>query len=249
MLGEIAKHFELAEREFIFSVIEHVKICFSMYTLVDLLSPVEVEIEGDTVEEKVTNLTADLFEVSKERDMLLEQVELLKEEQSISASLPKNLSSQSQSGNEELVKSNQVLQKENESIKKELDILTKAINEDEAESFEKQDRVVSELLKQIKELREENIKLKKELERKEVDHKASNIVNATLSKQPLSFVDDKKSFFKKTGTQTLQNVTSPENNEFKMYICKCASCCTRNKNCFSTRIFPVGSGRQCFRDE
>ena len=178
-----------------------------MYILVDPLSPVEVEIEGDTVEEKVTNLTADLFEVSKERDMLLEQVELLKEEQSISANLPKNFSSQPQSGNEELVKSNQLLQKENESIKKELDVITKAIEEDEEESFEKQDRVVGELLKQIKELREENIKLKKELERREVDHKASNIKyrNATLSKQPLSFVDDNQSFFKKTVTPNITN--------------------------------------------
>ena len=119
----------------------------------------------------MTNLTADLFEVSKERDMLLEQVELLKEEQSFHDHIPKNIPSTSQANNDELMKANQALQSENESIKKELEVLTKAIEEDETENFEKQDRVVSELLKQIKELREENKRLKKELERKELDVK------------------------------------------------------------------------------
>lgn len=215
MFREILKHFEICLQIISLFVI-------SMYTLVDPLSPVEVDIEGDTVEEKVANLTADLFEVSKERDMLLEQVELLKEEQSISANLPKNLSSQSHSGNEELMKSNQLLQKENESIKKELDVLTKAIEEDEEESFEKQDRVVSELLKQIKELREENIKLKKELEQREVDHKASSILNTKMQlyqSNHYHLLIIVKAFSGKQSLQTLRtNVTLPENNAF--IICK-----------------------------
>lgn len=117
-------------------------------------------------EDQVTNLSSELFEVTRERDMLLEQVELLKEEHEISVSISKVASDEGDKS-KNLQQENEMLRSENDKIKKELGVLAQAIEEDEEENLAKQDRIVTQLLKQIEELRAENKELAKKANRKE----------------------------------------------------------------------------------
>ncbi|XP_057301771.1 unconventional myosin-Va-like isoform X2 [Hydractinia symbiolongicarpus] len=131
----------------------------------DELSEIVTE-EIPLSEDQVTNLSLELFEVTRERDMLLEQVELLKEEHEISVSISKVASDEGDKS-KNLQQENKMLRSENDKIKKELGVLAQAIEEDEEENLAKQDRIVTQLLKQIEELRAENKELAKKANRKE----------------------------------------------------------------------------------
>ena len=116
-------------------------------------------------EEKIKSLLNELSEVLRERDTLLEQVEQLKEDHAASLNITKELDQNTQNvTNQRLFSENKQLKNENENIKQQLLIMTRAIEKDEGD-FNKEDRVVSELLKQINELREENISLKNKLDK------------------------------------------------------------------------------------
>ena len=123
-----------------------------------------------TPETNTNALTSEIFEITRERDLLLEQIELLKEEQNISSNIPKvndqrQQSTDSSSELERLRKENKRLELDNKRIAEELQVVSQVIKEDEEDNMDaKHEQVMSQLLKQIKELREENAMLRKKLD-------------------------------------------------------------------------------------
>ena len=105
-----------------------------------------------TKDDLVEGSQGDIGELSRERDMLLEQVELLKNEQNFSMQLHE---ADENKANVVLAKERDDLLNENERMTKELEILRQAFEDKDVEGS--QDKAITKLMSEIKELRHENI--------------------------------------------------------------------------------------------
>ncbi|XP_047130704.1 unconventional myosin-Va isoform X1 [Hydra vulgaris] len=123
-------------------------------------------------DEKLNNLVDELSEVLRERDMLLEQVELLKDEQKVNLNISKD--SEYNATNKQLLNENNLLKNENEQMKQQLIVMTNAVENDDKLA---KDGMVPNLLKQIKELREENTVLRKKLDKFLANQMVGNVTN------------------------------------------------------------------------
>lgn len=120
-------------------------------------------VNGDNIDggEKIENLSTELFEVQKERDMLLEEVELLRSERDANRNIER-VNSLNDSTIQEHLNQNDILKEEKKKMKEEIDALTNSLNDPEHE-----DKQLALLLKQLKELQEENTMLKNRLNEKD----------------------------------------------------------------------------------
>ena len=109
-----------------------------------------------TKDDLVEGNQGDIGELSRERDMLLEQVELLKNEQNFSMQLHE---ADENKANVVLAKERDDLLNENERMTKELEILRQAFEDKDVEGS--QDKAITKLMSEIKELRHENMLLRR----------------------------------------------------------------------------------------
>ena len=125
---------------------------------------------------KIENLSSELFETRKERDMLLEEIDLLKQEHDINRNIERVNLINDGSNTTEKNYENKLLKEEKEKMKEEINTLTIALNEDLKRNPENQERQFTQLLNQVKELKEENTQLRNRLNAKDtIENKVSFI--------------------------------------------------------------------------